>query len=217
MFDQRLAVCDQGGALTRCRFSARTRLLATSFLVPVVASLSLSGALADDLGTGVDQSAPPAFETRWNGWSSFGRAWNSNTKNYGEIAVFAPFAQDENSLFFGEVRGRFFEDDLLAGNAALGVRKMTDSGFNFGAWVGLDVFETISDNRFGQISGGVEALSTHLDFRANGHLPFTDAQTAADGTADVILTGPDGDRRGEIYMIGGKEVAVMSRPASGFP
>ena len=199
------------GGTTRSYRSARSSSPIRAFLCASVAlPLATTAALAADLSSGPTWTTEPAAPVieRWNGWGSLGGGWNSDSESYGEFVIFAPFMQDENSLLFGEARGRYFEDDLLAGNAAIGIRQMTGSGFNLGAWVGLDVFQSVSDNTFGQVSGGVEALSTYFDFRANGYLPFTDPQTAADGVAEVILTGPDANRRGQIYMIGGKEVAA---------
>jgi len=123
-------------------------LLCASVAFPLLAT----GASAADLETDLNWLSPPASDTApaWNAWGSLGGAWNSDTESFGEFVIFAPLMQDENSLFFGEFRGRYFEDDLLAGNAALGVRQMTDSGFNLGAWVGLDVFQSAADNTFGQ-------------------------------------------------------------------
>ena len=68
--------------------------------------------------------------------------------------------------------------EAIEGNLAVGYRQMTASGFNFGAWIGVDGIRTPSDNFFGQVSAGVEALSEHFDFRLNGYLPLTGPQTA---------------------------------------
>ena len=180
-----------------------------AFLASITLPLALTAAQAADLEPGSDWLTVPTapVSERWNGWASLGGAWSSDSESFGEFVIFGPLWQDDDSLLFGEGRGRYFEDDLLAGNAAIGIRQMTGSGFNLGAWVGLDVFQSAADNTFGQVSGGVEALSTYFDFRANGYLPFTDPQAAPDGVAEVVLTNPI-DRRGEIYMINGSEVAA---------
>ena len=128
------------------RFSRRTAwrswLLSTAVL-PMAAGLPLAGAAAADLESDADWlTAPAAVTERWNGWASLGGAWNSETESFGEFVIFGPLWQDDDSLLFGEARGRYFEDDLIAGNAAIGIRQMTDSGFNLGAWVGIDVFES---------------------------------------------------------------------------
>jgi hypothetical protein len=141
------------------RLSQIRALLCASVALPVVTN----SAVAADLDAGTGWTPEPlsssAFAARWNSWASLGGAWNSDTESFGEFVIFAPFWQDSDSLFFAEARGRYFEDDLLAGNAALGLRQMTDSGFNLGGWLGLDVFQSVSDNTFGQVSGGIEALS----------------------------------------------------------
>lgn len=131
------------------RAARRFRLLPTCVL-PFMLAVPHTAAVAADLFAD-DVFTPTVGDPNpnWNGWASLGGAWNSDTESFGEITVFGPLWQDGDSLFFGEVRGRIFEDDLLAGNAALGIRQMTASGFNLGAWVGLDVFQSQADNTFG--------------------------------------------------------------------
>jgi hypothetical protein len=145
------------------------------------------------------------FDKRWNGWTALGGYFGTDQSSYGELSVLAPLAQTPDSLFFTEIDGKFFDGDVLEGNLALGYRRMTSSGFNLGIWAGVDGRNTASDNFFGQVSGGVEALSEHFDARLNGYLALSGSQTAAPGVADVILDGAN------IFMIGGEEV-----PLSGF-
>ena len=78
---------------------------------------------------------------------------------------------------------------------------MTQSGWNLGAWGGLDVRSTEVDNSFWQLSGGLEALSVKWDARANFYVPTTDPQASPE-LAEVKLKGNN------IFMIGGEEVAL---------
>lgn len=141
------------------------------------------------------------FDARWGAWAEFGGFYGTDESSYGELIVFAPLAQTRDSLVFTEIRGEYFEHDVLEANAAIGYRRMLGSGWNLGAWAGLDVRYTENDNTFGQVSGGLEALSESFDLRVNGYLPFTGPQ-AADGTAEVVLEGSN------IFMIGGEEIAL---------
>ncbi|MCI5074643.1 hypothetical protein [Oricola sp.] len=167
--------------------TAASFLLSTTFLVPALASTS---AVADEAAQG------------WSGWTALGGYYGSEGSSYGELVLFAPLHQTDDSLFFTDIRGKLFEGEILEGNAAVGFRQMTGSGFNLGVWGGLDVRRTANDNVFGQVSGGLEALSDNFDFRLNGYLPVTGPKTASAGDAEVFLTDSN------IFMIGGEEVAL---------
>jgi hypothetical protein len=172
--------------------SLRRALLTSASLV----ALSAGAAQAADLATAAD------FEARWGAWGEIGGTYGTEESSFGELILFAPLWQDPDSLLFTQVNAKYFETQLLEGNFALGLREMTASGFNLGAWAALDVAYTESENTFGQVSGGVELLSTYFDARLNGYLPFTDPQVVDDGIADVVLEGDN------IFMIGGEEIAL---------
>ena len=60
---------------------------------------------------------------------------------------------------------------------------------------------TDNDNTFGQVSGGLEALSQYFDVRVNGYYPFSDPE-AVEGMAEVELKGDT------IFMTGRAEVPL---------
>jgi hypothetical protein len=175
------------------------------FILSVLTSVFLAptAAMAGDLYAAPDlytAPAPVTFDQRWGAWGEIGGTYGTEESSYGDIAIFLPLAQTPDSLFFTELRGKYFEGNLLEGNAMLGYRKMTASGFNLGIWGGLDGLHTDSDNSFGQVSGGLEALSQYFDARVNGYYPFSDPQAVSG--AEVVLEGDN------IFMIGGQEVAL---------
>ncbi|MEX3009437.1 right-handed parallel beta-helix repeat-containing protein [Hoeflea sp. TYP-13] len=139
---------------------------------------------------------------KWHGWLEFGGYYGTDRTSRGEVTVFAPIVQTPDSLFFLDIKGKFFEQNNQEGNFALGYRKMTDSGFNLGAWVGTDIRATSLDNTFWQFSGGVEALSHNYDFRANFYIPLTDPKAGGAGLTQVHLQG------NSIFMTGGQEVPL---------
>ncbi|MEX3007460.1 right-handed parallel beta-helix repeat-containing protein [Hoeflea sp. TYP-13] len=139
---------------------------------------------------------------KWHGWLEFGGYYGTDRTSRGEATVFAPIVQTPDSLFFLDIKGKFFEQNNQEGNFALGYRKMTDSGFNLGAWVGTDIRATSLDNTFWQFSGGVEALSHNYDFRANFYIPLTDPKAGGAGLTQVHLQG------NSIFMTGGQEVPL---------
>ncbi len=142
-----------------------------------------------------------AADNKWNPWIEFGGYYGTDNASRGEVVLFAPLTQDTDSLFFTDIRGKLFERGIMEGNLALGYRQMSDSLFNYGAWIGADLRHTDHDNNFWQLSGGFEALSESLDARFNWYGPATSPQKAGGSFADVLLKGNN------IYMVGGREVA----------
>jgi hypothetical protein len=117
------------------------------------------------------------------------------------VTLFAPLQQSATSLFFTEIRGKLFDEDVQEANLALGFRQMQSNGWNLGGWIGYDVRSSEEDNRFHQISGGVEALRERWDLRVNGYVPITDAKSTP-GLAQVVLAG------NRIFMTSGEEMAL---------
>jgi hypothetical protein len=142
-----------------------------------------------------------SYAQKWNPWVELGGlgADDDGSRALGELWM--PLLQGPSALFFFDGKFQFFEEDVREINAALGLRKMTASGWNLGAWFSGDLRETSNDNSFWQVAGGLEALSVKWDLRVNGYLPVTDPQ-ASPSTAEVIL------QRNTIFMIGGQEVAL---------
>lgn len=146
-------------------------------------------------------AASPAQTAKWPAWTEFGGAFGSDNSERGEVAIFVPVTQSDNSILFTEFRGKLFENDVREGNFALGYRKMRSSGWNLGIWGGFDIRATEEDNKFFQIAGGLEALSERWDLRANAYIPVTDPE-ASPGLATVFLRG------NQILMTGGEEMAL---------
>jgi hypothetical protein len=144
---------------------------------------------------------PDPYAPKWHPWVEFGGlgADDDDSRALGELWM--PLLQGPSALFFFDGKFQFFEEDVREINAALGLRKMTASGWNLGAWFSGDLRETSNDNSFWQVAGGLEALSVKWDLRVNGYLPVTDPQ-ASPSTAEIVL------ERNTIFMIGGEEVAL---------
>jgi hypothetical protein len=82
-------------------------------------------ALAADLSTAPVASDYNFVDLKWGPWVELGGTYGTEESSYGEAAVFAPLMQGPDWLAFTEIRGKYFEGDLLEGNAMLGYRKMT--------------------------------------------------------------------------------------------
>lgn len=128
--------------------------------------------------------APVAAADKWGAWTEFGAyGGNRSEARRGEAALWAPLLQDERSLLFTDIRGRFFDEGEHEGNIALGYRAVGDYGWNPGIWIGYDRRHTEHDADFNQISFGFEALSPDWDFRLNGYAPLTDSELIASSTS----------------------------------
>lgn len=92
-------------------------------------------------------------------------------RTLGEADLFLPLVQDERTLVFSNLRGRFDDSSSREGNIGLGWRQMQDRGWNLGAYGYFDRRRTGSDHYFNQVTLGAEALGPHWDFRANAYLP----------------------------------------------
>lgn len=130
-----------------------------------------SGCLAVFSFAAMAQGEPPASpEPKW-GAHIDAEAKPGNRRSLGEADVFLPLAQDERTLVFANLRGRFDDNSSREGNFGLGVRRMRDDGWNLGAYGYWDRRRTDTGNLFNQWTLGAEALGRDWDFRANAYIP----------------------------------------------
>lgn len=121
---------------------------------------------------GVEKTVPSALNTpQWGAHIDL-EAKPGNRRKLGEIDIFAPLAQDAQTLYFANVRGRFDNHSSREGNLGLGVRRMLPSGWNLGAYGYLDRRRSDTGNYFNQTTLGAELLGQDWDLRANAYLPF---------------------------------------------
>lgn len=143
----------------------------------------------------------PAFadepSQRWTGWIE-AAGYLSSQRDRGELVLFQPLLQDQNSLLFADVRGKLFTEDISEGNFAVGYRELVEQDWILGAWAGFDHRRSSSDNTFNQMSVGFEALSTEYDFRLNAYLPLSDPKNTSTA-AQVVFSGS------QLYLISGAE------------
>lgn len=94
-----------------------------------LAAFSL-GALAQEQTqeTSSDSAGP-----KWGAYIDF-EAKPGSKRNIGEADLFIPLMQNETTLFFGNLRGRFDENSNVEGNFGLGLRHMLENGWNLGTY-----------------------------------------------------------------------------------
>jgi hypothetical protein len=93
-------------------------------------------------------------------------------RNLGEINYFIPLAQDDRTLYFSDLRGRFGTGGSQEGNFGLGMRRMLEDGWNVGGYGYLDRRRSELGNYFSQATLGMEALGRDWDFRGNAYIPM---------------------------------------------
>jgi len=117
-------------------------------------------------------------------------AMPGTARSIGRIDVFAPLLQDDASLLFADVRGRFDDLQNREGNFGLGYRRMMQGGWNIGGYGFFDRLRSQSQNLFSQVTLGAELLGRNWDFRANGYIPAsTDAKPVPVANAAPVLVG----------------------------
>ena len=175
------------------RFAASSQRLIRAFVA--------LGLVALPAAANAGESASVPIGRNWNPWVEFGGLGADDDHSRALIELWAPLMQGPSALLFFDGRFQFIEQSTQEGNAQFGLRKMTPSGWNLGAWISGDVRETSVDNTFWQVAGGLEALSVKWDLRVNGYLPVTDPKVSPE-LAQVKLKG------NSIFMIGGEEVPL---------
>lgn len=98
-------------------------------------------------------------------------AYAGGQREIGQGLLFVPLAQDEERLFFADLRGNIFDDSSAEGNFGLAYRQMIDDQWIAGAYIFYDVRRSRFDNTFQQGSFGFDLLSIEWDFRFNGYVP----------------------------------------------
>ena len=92
-------------------------------------------------------------------------------RSLGEVGLFAPLWQDDDTLVFADIRGRIDSRDSSEGNFGLGLRHQVNNDWALGGYAFYDRRKTDFGNKFNQATIGVEALSENLEFRINGYIP----------------------------------------------
>ncbi|EKS27816.1 inverse autotransporter beta domain-containing protein [Afipia felis] len=175
---------------------ARTVLNGTAMaLLAVVMAVHPASAEPDKWGAHLD------FEARWG------------TRSLGDAGLFAPLWQNQTSLLFTDIRGRFDSQDGREGNFGLGYRHMLNNGWNLGVYGYYDVRRSSLGNMFNQATVGVEALSADWDLRANVYAPFGNRSRQV----GVLGGNPFADfANGTIQIVTPERHQLLERALTGF-
>jgi len=130
-------------------------------------------------------------------------------RSLGEIDLLVPLWQNEDTLFFGNLRGRVDNDKGREGNYGIGLRHMLNNGWNLGGYTYYDRRKSHLGNSFNQVTLGVEALSLNWDFRLNAYIPFGRTKHIEDAYGAVEFSGSTiSYRAGEERALNGGDAEI---------
>lgn len=108
-------------------------------------------------------------------------------RNLGEVSLFVPLGQSQDSLVFGNLITRFDDQDSFEGNVGLGYREIVDGSYILGGYAYFDRRKSASDNYFNQITAGAEFMTDV--WTARGNVYFADNDLAPTSGGVVTQTG----------------------------
>ena len=107
-------------------------------------------------------------------------------RSIGMTEFWIPLAQDDDSVFYGDLRLVGDNQDNREGNLGLGYRKViTDLNGVVGAHAWFDRRKTERGSKFNQITVGAEYLGETFDVLVNGYIPLSDEREI-----EVLNTNP---------------------------
>jgi hypothetical protein len=112
-----------------------------------------------------------AQDARWQPWLEAGGMVGTD-HSFGDVDIFLPVWQDQTSMLFGDLRGKFSSEPTEEGNFGLGYRTQVDPRWILGGYGYVDIQNSKNDNLFYQATLGIEALTVDWDIRLNGYIPF---------------------------------------------
>lgn len=114
-----------------------------------------------------------------------------------------PLLQDQQSLLFADIRGRWDDNQSLEGNWGMAYRRIFEGSSQdwiVGGYSYYDLARTRNHNSFSQVTVGMEAMTYAQEVRANGYIPITtDSKGMATATGGAQLVG------NSIFLFGGLE------------
>ncbi|MGM0422622.1 MAG: inverse autotransporter beta domain-containing protein [Pseudomonadota bacterium] len=112
-----------------------------------------------------------------------------NDRDLGEAGIFLPLHQNEESMIFTDIRGRFDNSDSQEYNLGLGYRKIINDDLILGGYGFYDHRRTPSNNEIDQLTLGLEALTQTYEARLNAYLPESDEKFLGGTSATVDTSG----------------------------
>jgi hypothetical protein len=125
---------------------------------------------------------------KWQGHVEAEGKWG-NDRSIGEGGLFIPVWQNNDTLLFTDLRGRFDNHSSDEGNFGLGLRREAGRGWILGGYGFYDSRRTPSGNHFDQATFGAEAMSETLEFRVNAYIPEATEKDTGAGSSVADTSG----------------------------
>ncbi len=143
--------------------------------------------LAFSLGAMAQEQPSGSSDAKWGSHVDAGAKFGR--RNIGEADLFMPITQNENTLVFTDLRGRFDDQSSNEGNFGIGMRRMQPDGWNFGVYGYFDRRRTGLGSVFEQGTLGAEALGRDWDFRVNGYVPIGSRVQSLGSVSSATISG----------------------------
>ena len=154
-------------------------------IVPYYVSLAAILAVIG-FATPVNAAAQEGSAPKWKGHIEAEGKWSADRK-IGETGLFAPIWQDEDSMFFTDLRGRLDQKDSQEYNLGFGYRQMLNNDWILGGYGFYDRRRTSLNNMFDQATFGLEAMSENTEARLNVYIPENTEKGAGGATGPTAI------------------------------
>ena len=175
-------------------------LLASASIIPLISLPLLSAGLVDDA---------TAAEAKWDA-NVTARIHGDRNNVETSAELFLPLGQDDDSLFYLDLR--IVPEDIgnIQGNFGGGIRQIVNDSFILGGYAFYDTAE-IQWRRFHAATVGVEFITESFDAHVNYHKAITDKVTTASGAGSNTSTlSLVGNQLIESYQSGNNYISGMS-------
>lgn len=139
----------------------------------------------------VSSSAFAAGQTpqKWQGHTELEGKWGTE-RSLGEMGVFIPVWQDEDTLLSADIRQRIDDANSQEGNYGLSLRQLlSEQDVILGGYAFFDRRRTPNANVFNQATLGAEALWTDYEARLNVYIPESTEEALSAGTSSASVVG----------------------------
>lgn len=113
-----------------------------------------------------------------------------NERNLERAEIFMPLWQSGDNLVFIDSQGWLDNEGTKEGNVGLGFRKIINDKFIIGTYGFYDQRKTENDNKFGQVTLGLELFTENWELRSNAYLADDKSKLVSSSSSSSITSDP---------------------------
>lgn len=126
---------------------------------------------------------------KWQGYTELEGKWGTE-RSLGEMGLFIPVWQDEDTLLAADIRQRIDDADSQEGNYGLSLRQLlAEQKVILGGYAYFDRRRTPNANVFHQATLGAEALWEDYEARLNVYIPESTEKTLSPASVSAVAVG----------------------------